>query len=361
MTKTRLILLAGLLALYFYLGEAYSHLAEEAVEEDDYLKARKNYKLAYEAYIHARDLGNEEIHAEVDNSLNYNYGNRIRQASLDWQQEYFEQAEGHLRLAYAALPDSLTPIKSIARMKMEMADMDSTGQTSTALRESALELLDQALATNPEAYGLNLDKANVLDKLGRDTEAGIIYAKLLEEHGDDTGLLMDIANLSVEEGDVARAADFYVKIVDLNEADTDAGNDGDNKALLKTAGSWYSSPQVGRYEDGIAALERAAMLDQLGVDDSIMLLRLKAQYYYGKSLKNEAETETDLVLKEDLQKRSRERFDRAVEIGVAMTSSFPTNAEGFLYLSMSQLETGDFNASDANYKTFQELSGESGL
>ncbi len=401
MTKSRIILLAGLLALvavvgcrsahttsailyideqnydkavqvihegfqyrddepdaYYYLGEAYSHLAEEAVENDNYPEASKNYELAYDAYMRARELGNEELGKSVNESLVYNYGNRVRQASLDWEEQFFEQAEGHLRLAYSALPDSLTPIKSIARMKMQMADMDTTGEKAPELRESALELLDQALAANPDAYGLNVDKANVLDKLGRDEEAGTIYDELLKEHGDDTSLLMDIANLSVDEGDYSRAADFYVKIVDLNEADTDAGNDDNNKALLKTAGSWYSTNAVGRYEDAIAALERAALLDISGLDDSIMLLRLKAQYKYGQSLKNDAETETDPVLKEDLLKRAKDRFARAAEIGVAMTNTFSSNAEGFLYLSMAQVEIGEYTASDANFKTYQELSEE---
>ena len=35
---------------YYYLGEAYSHLGENAVQDDDYLEAKKNYELAYEAY-----------------------------------------------------------------------------------------------------------------------------------------------------------------------------------------------------------------------------------------------------------------------------------------------------------------------
>ncbi len=47
--------------------------------------------------------------------------------------------------------------------------------------------------------------------------------------------------------------------------------------------------------------------------------------------------------------------ERAVEIGIATTNNFPTEAEGFLYLSMSQVEVGEFTASDANFKTYQEL------
>jgi hypothetical protein len=40
-----------------------------------------------------------------------------------------------------------------------------------------------------------------------------------------------------------------------------------------------------------------------------------------------------------------------------MTNLYPTVADGFLYLSMAQVELGDYTASDANFKTYQELSG----
>ena len=35
---------------FFYLGEAYSGIAEEAVAKDDFAEARKNYELAFDAY-----------------------------------------------------------------------------------------------------------------------------------------------------------------------------------------------------------------------------------------------------------------------------------------------------------------------
>ena len=284
---------------YYYLGESYSHLAEEAVEIDDFPEAKKNYELAYEAYSKAIALNPEEWSKEVNNSLTYNYGNRLRQAALDWDENYFEQAEGHLRLAYAALPDSLTPIKSIARMKMQMANLDTVPEQARALREEALVMLDQSLAAYPDAYTLNLDKANVLDELDRDEEAKAIYEKLLDEHGDDTGLLLDIASLSVDEGNYARAADFYVMIVNLNEADTDAGNDDDNRAMLMSAGSWYAIKDVGRYEDAITALDRAGELDGL-LNERTMLARAKTYYKYGMKLKEDAALETDEFLKADL-------------------------------------------------------------
>ncbi len=342
---------------YYYLGEAYSHLAEEAVEKDDFLEAKKNYSLAYDAYKKAVELDPDEWSKEVANSLTYNYGNLVRQASLDWEEDFFEQAEGHLRLAYAALPDSLTPIKSIARMKMQMANSEEDPEEALAKRQEALALLNQALEANPEAYSLNLDKANVLDQLDRDAEARAIYDKLLAEHGDDTGLLMDIAALSLDEGDYARAADFYIHVVDLNEADVDPNNDEDNKAMLMSAGSWYSIRSVGRYEDAIAALDRAAELD-LFSNEKTMLARTKTYYKYGMKLKGDAAEETDEVLKADLKARSEENLRRAVEIGIALTNAFPFSPDGFLALSMAQVELGDYSASEANYKTYSELSGD---
>ncbi len=344
---------------YFYLGEAYSHLAEESVEANDFPQAKKNYELAYDAYQRSIELAPDEWTKMVNTSLEYNYGTRLRQAALDWDENFFEQAEGHLRLAYAALPDSLTPIKSIARMKMQMADEDTTGVMATPLREEALELLDQALAANPDAYSLNLNKANVLDQLGRDEEAGILYDELLAEHSDDTDLLLDIASLAVDKGDYARAADFYVKIVDLNEADLDGGNDADNKLLLRSAGSWYAIESVGRFDDAIAALDRSAEMDE-SLDEKTMLARMTTYYAYGKKLKEDASLETDEVLQSDLKARSEEKLRRAIEIGTAMTNNFPANAQGFFKLSMAQMEIGDFTASEASYKTFEELDSGSG-
>lgn len=340
---------------FYYLGEAYSHLAEEAVEGDDYPEAKKNYELAYEAYGRAVELNEKEWKKEVSRSLKYNYNNRIRQASLDWEQGYFEQAEGHLRLAYAALPDSLTPVKSIARMKMQMADEAEGEDSKEALLSEALTLVDQALAANPEAYNLQIDKANILNGLGRNDEARSIFDSLLAEHGDDTDLLMDIANLASEEGDYARAADFYVMVVDLYESDTDAGNDGQNKEMLLIAGSWYSQPTIARYDDALSVLDRAANLE-LFPTFRTMLLRQKAFYYYGKELKDSAAVEEDALAKTEMETRSKELFGRAVEIGIAATTNFPNEAEGFLFLSMSQVEVGEYTASDANFKTYQELS-----
>jgi tetratricopeptide (TPR) repeat protein len=341
---------------YYYLGEAYSHLAEEAVENDQYPEAFKNYELAYHAFLKADSLDTGAFSAKVEKSLIYNYNNRVRQAKLDWDEDYFEQAEGHMRLAFAALPDSMAPIKNIARMKMQMSQTEEYADQKDALLNEALVLLDQVLAQNPEAYELQLNKANVLAALGRNEEAKVIFDTLLAEHGDDAGLLIDIANLAIDDGDYSRAGDFYVMVVDLNEADTDATNDADNKAMLVAAGTWYSSNNVGRYEDAIVVLDRAADLETIPTDNT-MLMRLRTYYQYGKDTKRLAAEETDPVKKAELTDKSTELLSRAVEIGVAMTNNFPATADGFFYLSMAQFEMGDYAAAEANNKTFDELQG----
>lgn len=341
---------------YYYLGEAYSHLGEDAVQADDYPEAKKNYELAYEAYMKALELDSENYAEEVGNSLRYNYNNRLSDAKRDWDDGYYEQAEGHLRLAYAALPDSTTPVKSIARMKMQMSAQDTFASRKDQLLTEALDLLDEVLAKDPGAYDLQLDKANVLASLGRNAEAGAIYDQLLREHGDDQQLLLEIANLAIDEGDFARAADFYVRVVALNEADTDASNDAQNGDMLVAAGTWYGGPRVGRYEDAIRVLDRATTYEETPRSNT-MLMRVRTYYNYGKKLKDEAEAATDPAQKTDLLGRSRALFQRAVEVGNAMTNLYPTVADGFLYLSMAQVELGDYTASDANFKTYQELSG----
>lgn len=341
---------------YYYLGEAYSHLGEDAVQADDYPEAKKNYELAYEAYMKALELDRENYAEEVENSLRYNYNNRLSDAKRDWDDGYYEQAEGHLRLAYAALPDSTTPVKSIARMKMQMSAQDSFATRKDQLLTEALTLLDEVLARDPGAYDLQLDKANVLASLGRNAEAGAIYDQLLREHGDDQQLLLEIANLAIDEGDFARAADFYVRVVALNEADTDASNDAQNGDMLVAAGTWYGGPRVGRFEDAIRVLDRATTYEETPRSNT-MLMRVRTYYNYGKKLKDEAEAATDPAQKTDLLSRSKALFQRAVEVGNAMTNLYPTVADGFLYLSMAQVELGDYTASDANFKTYQELSG----
>jgi tetratricopeptide (TPR) repeat protein len=341
---------------FYYLGEAHSHLGEEAVQADEYTEAKKNFSLAYDAYMRCLELDAEHFQEEVDRSLRYNYSTLLSQAKRDWDDNYYEQAEGHMRLAYAALPDSTTPIKSIARMKMQMSAQDTFAADRERLLTEALDLLDQVLAENPSAYDLQLDKASVLAGLGRNAEAGSLYDELLREHGDDQNLLLEIANLAIEEGDYERAADFYVQVVDLNEKDTDASNDASNGEMLVAAGTWYSTSRVARYEDAITVLDRATTYEETPKANT-MLNRVRAYYNFGKKSKETAAVEADAAVKTELETRAKGLFQRAVEVGVAMTNLYPMNAEGFLYLSLAQIEVGDVTASDTNYKTYQELTG----
>ena len=339
---------------YYYLGEAHSHLADEAVAKDDFPEALKNYDLAYKAFHRAVELNAEEWTEKVTTSLNYNYRGRLGQAKIDWDANYYEQAEGHMRLAYAALPDSVTPIKSIARMKIQMSEKEEFAAQKDTLLGDALELLDQVLTTHPDAYLLQLDKAYVLATLGRSDEAAKIYTDLLAAHGDDTDLMLAVANLAIDQRDFARAADFYVMAVDNFEKDTDAGNDGDNIAMLVTAGTWYGGPDIGRYEDAIKVLDRAANLETFPTEGT-MLWRLRTYYNYAKFQKGLSVAEADPALKQAKLETALDTFRRAVEIGLAMTNQFIANAQGFLFLSLAQVEIGDFAAAEANSKTFTQL------
>ena len=97
----------------------------------------------------------------VETALLYNYSSRSNQGKLDYQAGWFEQAEGHFRLAYAALPDSIAPIKNIAGMKMQQAMTAENETEKRALYNEALDLLDQVLASNPDAYLLMAGQRSV--------------------------------------------------------------------------------------------------------------------------------------------------------------------------------------------------------
>jgi tetratricopeptide (TPR) repeat protein len=341
---------------YYYLAEAYSHLAEDAVGDDDFQEALKNYKLAYDAYSKVVALDEEHWGDEVAVSLKYNYSTRERQARVDWEGEFYDQAEGHFRLAYAALPDSLSPVKSLARMKMQMSQVPDYQDERDDLLGEALALLDDALDLNPDAYNLQIDKASVLDALERNDEARAIYDRLLREHGDDDMLLLNIASLAIDDKDWARAADFYVQIVDLREKDTDALNDDDNKDMLLTAGTWYAQPDIARFDDALHVLDRAANME---TDPTIEVLmaRLQTYYNYGMMVKAAAKDELDPAVVAEADLKAKNLFTRAQEVGIATTNTYSANANAFFYLSAAQMQLGDFASSDINYKTYEELSG----
>ena len=344
---------------YYYLGDAYSRMAEDAVAKDDYFEAKKDYELAYDAYMRTLEIDRKDWEEEVTQALKYNYTQRLRQAKRDWDEKFYEQAEGHLRLAYAALPDSLTPIKSIARMKMQIAKEPDYADQKTELLDEALDLLDQVLTTKPDAYLLRFDKANVLAALGRNDEARAIFDDLIKEHGDDPSLLIDAATLAINEGDFERAADFYIKVVNLHEANTDPGDDLQNKDMLVNAGKWYAMQDIHRYDDAISALERAAELEMTPTRDTITT-RLRTYYSYGRYLKDQAAAETDPVRQAELREKAKAQFQRAVEVGNAMTSLFTADKNGFFYLGAAQSELGDTQAAEQNFKTYQELDSAGG-
>ena len=116
---------------------------------------------------------------------------------------------------------------------------------------------------------------------------------------------------------------------------------------------------VGRFEDALVVLDRAANLELFPLENTI-LTRLRTYYNYGKALKNEAAEEADPAVKAEKEARATELFNRAVEIGIAMTNNYVANPDGFFYLSLAQLELGDFAASDANFKTYNELQATAG-
>jgi tetratricopeptide (TPR) repeat protein len=341
---------------YYWLGEAYSKLADEAVYDNDYKQAKKYYGLAYTNYRKAEELAPKEFTERANIAMLDNYTRRSNEAKRDFEAGYYEQAEGHFRLAYAALPDSIAPIKNIAGMKMQQAASEgATEARQRELFEEALALLNQVLAEKPDAYLLQSDKASLLTQLGRPQEAQRIYDDLLRQHSDDPQLLKDIAFLSLRQGDFARAAELYIQVADIYADDTDPANDAEIDDLLRDAGGWFGLPVVGRYEEALDALNRAAEMEPVPTLD-LMQTRLQTFYQYGQSLKDQAEEATDPSRKSELEARAREQFQRGVDIGNALTNLYPTAATGYQFLGLCQIEVGELDAAQLNLKTYDELS-----
>jgi len=340
---------------YYYLGEAHSRLAEVAVNDNDYEEAKSNYDRAYQNYTRARELDSEHFTENVDIALQDNYNRRLRQGVEDFRGSFYEQAEGHFRLAYAALPDSITPIKNIARMKMqqsrEVAD-------PTPLLNEALDLLDQVLTVNPGAYSLQADKANVLVQLGRNTEADTIYRELLKEHGDDPNLLIDIVNLAVDQQEYERAADLTIQVIEIYKNDSDPTNDGeDTKQLLISAATWLASEDIRRYDEALDLLDQALDLETFP-SERTLLQRLQTFYDYGLWLKQEAEKESDPLAKANQEQQAQEQFRSGVQVGNALVSQYPKSCAGFLILAQCQFEVGDGQAAELNITEWQKCSEE---
>ena len=339
---------------YYYLGEAYSKLAEEAIDDNDYLGSKNYYELSYDSYMKAKELDHKNFDESADLSMQHNYTMRKNEAVREYQQGYYEQAEGFFRLAFAALPDSFSSIKNIAVMKMQHADETDSTALKRELRIEALALLDTVLAHQPEAYSLQLNKAEVLASLRRRDEAQALYNELLREHGDDPELLTAIANMSIDRGDFERAADLSVQLADIYTGATDAGNDAQIKPLQLNAGSWYALPNVQEFDKALVALDRAAELEGDFPNKDTMLLRLQTFYSYGAYLDDQARRESDPARKVSLEQQAAANYQRGVDVGNALTNLYEV-ADGYLFLARCQGALGDHAAAEINLKAFQEL------
>jgi len=346
---------------FFYLGESHTKLAEEAVNDNEYLEARLQYTTAYEYYMKTLELA-PGMDEQVRTSLLYSYAlrknnatnelNSARDAEGDLQNAYFEAAEGQFRLAYASYPDSIAPIKNVARMKMIQSNGMSDGEARTKLLDESLTLLDQVLLENPDAYALQADKANVLSLLGRNAEAGRIYDQLLVDHPDDTGLLLDIANLAQDEQEYERAADLFVRVADIYTADDDVDNDEDLLSLRLQAALNYSDASVLQYEKALFNYDEALDLEDIPSDNTLFQ-KLKLHFDYGESLKLAAGA-TDAA---SLPEAARQQYQLGVNTGIALTDSDFDNAFGFYYLAMCNLALGnnpEFNRAMEQYNQLQQ-------
>jgi tetratricopeptide (TPR) repeat protein len=336
---------------YFWLGEAHSKLAEVAINDNKYAEAKQNYELAYQYYQKAKELDPEHFTEQANNAMQHNYVMRSRDAKNNVDAGYYEQAEGQYRLAHASLPDSIVPIKNIARMKMRMAAERGNDQE---LLSEALQLLDVVLEVRPEAYELLWDKANVLTELGRTDESQVIYDELIMDHGDDSALLIDIANLAVERNDFEQAADLYIKIAGIYQSDSDVGNDSEVKDLLVKAGVWLGYENIGRYQEALQLFDRALQLEPIPSQET-QLEYMRTYYNYGEFLRKQAEGETDALRKSELAAQARAQFSRGVEVGNALVAQYPSYPYGFYYLALCHTALGDAAAAELNIKRFDDL------
>jgi tetratricopeptide (TPR) repeat protein len=346
---------------FFYLGESHTKLAEEAVNDNEYLEAKRQYTTAYEYYMKTIELA-PDLDEQVRTSLLYSYAlrknnatnelNSARDAEGDLQNAYFEAAEGQFRLAYASYPDSTSPIKNVARMKMIQSNGMESGEARDALLDESLVLLDQVLEENPEAYALQADKANVLSLLGRNDEASRIYDQLLVEHPDDTGLLLDIANLAQDEQEFERAADLFVRVAEIYTADDDVDNDEDLLSLRLQAAINYSDVSVLKYAKALSNYDEALDLEDIPSDNTLFQ-KLKLHFDYAESLKLAAGA-TDTA---SLPEAARQQYQLGVNTGIALTDSAFDNEFGFYYLAMCHLALGnnaDFNRAMEQYNQLQQ-------
>jgi tetratricopeptide (TPR) repeat protein len=336
---------------YFYLGEAHSKKAEVMIRDNDYLEARRNYSMSYDYYQKTLEL-DPEMQERVDESLLYNYVMQSNNARNEYQAGYYEAAEGYFRLAYAALPDSISPIKNLARMKIQLAMEAGNDQ---GILQEALDLLDQVLVVNPGAYELLSDKANVLSRLGRKEEARDIYDQLLVDHPDDAPLMVDIANLSQETGEYERSADLLARVMEIYETDDEVANDEDVYFLALQAAAFYADSRVMRYADAIDMYGKALALEAMA-EESTLLQKLQLHYKYGEQLEDEAAAEADPEAKAGLEARAREQFETGVNVGNALVGQYFESVNGYFYLALCYGKLGDTANAELNMEQYRRLS-----
>jgi tetratricopeptide (TPR) repeat protein len=342
---------------YFWLGEAYSRLALEGIDKNDYLLAKESFSSAYESYVRARELDPESMTEQVGEALEINYHNAVRDGQNMWRDQHYEEAEGFFRLAFAALPDSVDSIKSIATMKIQQAEMlFDEPDRAMELRMEALTLLDQVLVNHPEAYSLQVDKAYVLTQLDRVDEADALYKTLLRDHGDDPDLLLDVISLYNRQDRNLEAAELILKVADIYQNDTDPATDAQLKNLYSEAG--FHLRQAGELERAIDAYNLASEQDVGDVTLLIerqQLLLLFAQELLQRSIRlGEA---GDAAGAAELEAQAEATLQRGVNVGRAATDLAPTNADGFFFLATTLGLLGDEAGHNENMKTYQELSG----
>ncbi|MCB1150645.1 hypothetical protein KDK88_03815 [bacterium] len=343
---------------FFYLGESHSHLAEEAVGENDYLAAKLNYEKAYDYYLKALAL-DPALSTRVQESLDYNYLQRSKDAANDMRlaqskdgeerDRYFESAEGQYRLAFASLPDSTAPIKNIARMKMFQANREADPERQQALLGQSLTLLDQVLAARPDAYDLQSDKAGVLNQMGRNEESRAIYDRLVLEHPDDTGLLLAIADLAVQEERYEQAADLYTKVAGLYENDEELDNDDQIYPLTLQAANYYGLPGVLRYEDALAQYARAVEMEDANTGapkPDTLLQKERLHHDYAGTLLGEGDAMTDAA---------RAQYEACVNTGRALTNLDPENRFGWFYMGSALFKLGRNQEGTEAMQTYERL------
>lgn len=341
---------------YFYQGEAYSRMAQVAIDENDYLKAKHSLEAAHDKYVQARAMAPEQWAEPVAEALEMNYTNAKRDGLGHWRENHFEEAEGFFRLAFAAVPDSLDAIRQIASMKIQQSELavgEAEDDKAREFREEALTLLDRVLADHPEAYRLRADKAYVLTQLERTDEAQVIYDVLLEEHGDDPELLLDVVGLYSKQQRFADAGELFLKVASIYFNDDDPANDTKLKGMYSEAG--YNFQMAEEYPRAIEAYNQA---NQIDVDDtSLMARRVQLNLRHGQELLQTMALSDDPAEVAALEAEGRAALQRAVDVGNALVDIDPSNADGYYFLTQAQSLLGDTVAAEQNLETYNELMG----